>query len=259
MNTVLEELDVSHNSLGSYGAKIIRAALMERSMLQHSLNNTLAIEHNTESSNLLKCNLDDQSRGSRSNSSPQSVSSSATSDYEHNHNNHDNSRSTTKRRKRKRNKKNKQKQNEDGNGNGNEENDDEKAVDLQLQRHDKASSSQPSLLDKKSKRLSLSPCIDRRAKSSIIRSPYRPNKQLLEKWMTPSQLSYIQSQLGIWINFEGNFLKEEVFNSITHGLGFLLSVIASTILMNFARDHSIRCQIACAVFSFTLFFMYLSS
>ena len=69
----------------------------------------------------------------------------------------------------------------------------------------------------------------------------------------------MEEKLQVWINFEGNFLKEEVFNSVTHGLGLLLSFLGSFILVNESSYHSTRCYISCIIYSFTLFFMYLSS
>merc|ERR1719295_918808 len=94
---------------------------------------------------------------------------------------------------------------------------------------------------------------------SDLRSPYIPNRQLWSQWISGKQLHYLQESMGLFINFDGNFMKEEVFNSVTHGLGLVLAVIASAILMHDASRYSILCQAACGIFSFTLFFMYLAS
>merc|ERR1719295_146800 len=94
---------------------------------------------------------------------------------------------------------------------------------------------------------------------SDLRSPYIPNRQLWSQWISGKQLQYLQESMGLFINFDGNFMKEEVFNSVTHGLGLVLAVIASAILMHDASRYSILCQVACGIFSFTLFFMYLAS
>jgi len=203
LNTSLEELDISHNKIGSYGANVIRAALMERQMLQ--CNNLKMIE-----------------------ASPQHAFNLNATNNDHNN---EMTQSTMNLY----------------------------GVQQHEERLKNPGNSSPEQESEEKASGTTSPVQVRRARSNRLRSPYRPNQQLLQKWVTPAQLSYIQSQLGIFIKFEGNFLKEEVFNSVTHGVGLVLSIIASFILLNVASYHSYLCQIACGIFSFTLFFMYLSS
>ena len=55
-------------------------------------------------------------------------------------------------------------------------------------------------------------------------------------------------------------VKEEVFNSITHGIGALLSIAALVILVAFASVQGDPWRIVSfSVYGFTLFFLYLSS
>lgn len=55
-------------------------------------------------------------------------------------------------------------------------------------------------------------------------------------------------------------LKEEIFNSITHGIGALLSIVALVILVAFASIRGDVWRIVSfSIYGFTLFFLYLSS
>eukprot|EP01084_Bolivina_argentea_P126621 224165_1 len=208
INTVLEELDISHNSLGSYGAKIIRAALMERSILQTANQLCIASPQHAQIKEFQLNDTQNQSDDLSSKVSPESKTLVTKDQKIVKHKDHDEESRCS-------------------------HDTDEKAC--------------------------TSPMQLRRERSSMLRSPYRPSKQILERWMTPSQLEFLQAQLGIFIKFEGNFFKEEVFNSVTHGLGLLLSIIASIVLMHESSYYSLLCQVASGIFCFTLFFMYLSS
>jgi len=55
-------------------------------------------------------------------------------------------------------------------------------------------------------------------------------------------------------------LKEEIFNSITHGVGALLSIAALVVLVAFASAKGDAWEIVSfSIYGFTLFFLYLSS
>ena len=54
--------------------------------------------------------------------------------------------------------------------------------------------------------------------------------------------------------------REEIFNSVSHGIGALLSIAALVILVAFASVHgSVRQIVSFSIYGFTLFFLYLSS
>lgn len=55
-------------------------------------------------------------------------------------------------------------------------------------------------------------------------------------------------------------LKEEIFNSISHGVGVILSIVALVILVSFASIRGDVWRIVSfSIYGFTLFFLYLSS
>lgn len=55
-------------------------------------------------------------------------------------------------------------------------------------------------------------------------------------------------------------VKEEIFNSITHGIGALLSLVALVVLVSFASIQGDAWRIVSfSIYGFTLFFLYLSS
>ena len=63
------------------------------------------------------------------------------------------------------------------------------------------------------------------------------------------------------LRVEGNYVFEEVMNSLTHGLGFVASVIGTILLMNEASlpEASPYHFWSCFIFSLSLMFLYLSS
>jgi len=63
----------------------------------------------------------------------------------------------------------------------------------------------------------------------------------------------------IILDLEGNLVLEEVLNSITHGLGVILSVVATTYLLGRASDYGISEYIAAAMYSSSLLLLYMSS
>lgn len=69
------------------------------------------------------------------------------------------------------------------------------------------------------------------------------------------------SARGLEIATMGNYVFEEIMNSVTHGLGFLLSIIGTVILMSEAADtYSTDYHFwACLLFSFTLLFLFMCS
>ncbi|WP_084019085.1 PAQR family membrane homeostasis protein TrhA [Desulfuribacillus alkaliarsenatis] len=55
-------------------------------------------------------------------------------------------------------------------------------------------------------------------------------------------------------------IKEEIFNSVTHGIGALLSLVALVVLVSFASIQGDPWRIVSfSIYGFTLFFLYLSS
>ncbi|OEF98747.1 hypothetical protein BHF68_00195 [Desulfuribacillus alkaliarsenatis] len=55
-------------------------------------------------------------------------------------------------------------------------------------------------------------------------------------------------------------MKEEIFNSVTHGIGALLSLVALVVLVSFASIQGDPWRIVSfSIYGFTLFFLYLSS
>jgi len=66
---------------------------------------------------------------------------------------------------------------------------------------------------------------------------------------------------GIDMNIRGNFVFEEVLNSVSHGVGFLLSVVGAILLMTESMaNHSTDYHFwACFLFSFSLMFLFLAS
>jgi len=55
-------------------------------------------------------------------------------------------------------------------------------------------------------------------------------------------------------------IKEEIFSSITHGIGALLSIVALVVLVSFASIQGDAWRIVSfSIYGFTLFFLYLSS
>ena len=63
------------------------------------------------------------------------------------------------------------------------------------------------------------------------------------------------------IETQGNFVFEEVLNSVSHGIGFFLSIVAGQILVSAAYDQKLGPfhYWGCVVFSFSLIFLFLSS
>lgn len=63
------------------------------------------------------------------------------------------------------------------------------------------------------------------------------------------------------VEVDGNFVFEEVLNAGTHGLGFIMSILGSILLMTEASREGKSAEhfYACAVFSFSLMFLYLAS
>jgi len=66
---------------------------------------------------------------------------------------------------------------------------------------------------------------------------------------------------GMILQTSGNFVFEEILNSVSHGVAFIASVIASCVLISAAAAHhlSVYHFWACALYSFSLMFLFLSS
>jgi hemolysin III len=61
---------------------------------------------------------------------------------------------------------------------------------------------------------------------------------------------------------QGNFVAEELMNSVSHGLGFLLSVVGAILLMDEALASQEKTDYhfwACILFSSSLLFLFLAS
>ena len=59
----------------------------------------------------------------------------------------------------------------------------------------------------------------------------------------------------------GNFVFEEILNSVSHGVAFIVSVVASCVLISEAAEQHLTTYHfwACALYSFSLMFLFLSS
>lgn len=67
---------------------------------------------------------------------------------------------------------------------------------------------------------------------------------------------------GLALQTNGNFVFEEILNSVSHGLAFLASIIAANLLITQSvdMDHSTDYHFwACTLYSFALMFLFLSS
>ena len=331
---IQEELDLSHNSLGSYGARIIRTALMERSLLQAQ---PLAIEApsdaetaatttttttaattatanatNNNIGSLKKLSLKDEDTPKKRRSKRSQSSQSQSSQFSTDDTNQTSSTSPlrggtknkqNKRKKSKKNRKNVSKTTSSKNADLTNEN--ENIITGANSTHSSSSklkqtsstSSSSSRSSKSGIKTSKSDNKDGNESNSLLFGSKSqgagsssssasllnvdsyiwalPGKMrnklipavanefeqinLISPWMSVENYRKMEEKLQVWINFEGNFMKEEVFNSVTHGLGILLSVLGGFILLHNASYHSWRCYVSCAIYCFTLFFMYLSS
>lgn len=77
-----------------------------------------------------------------------------------------------------------------------------------------------------------------------------------------SSLQCICNPIGLELITEGNFVFEEVLNATTHGFGFLLSVVGTTVLMNAVVEYEATTDYhywACLIYSVSLMFLFLFS
>jgi len=62
------------------------------------------------------------------------------------------------------------------------------------------------------------------------------------------------------INIEGNYVFEEILNSLSHAVGILLACVGTVVLLGETYNKgSIRHNWACAIYSYSLIFLYVSS
>lgn len=76
------------------------------------------------------------------------------------------------------------------------------------------------------------------------------------------QLECSCKETGLVLMKAGNFVFEEILNAATHAIGFLLSVVGACVLMNASGElgHSTDYHFwACAVYSFSLLYLFLAS
>lgn len=66
---------------------------------------------------------------------------------------------------------------------------------------------------------------------------------------------------GVLIQTNGNYVFEEILNSVSHGIAFLLSIICSNLLVSesLSRNGTDYHFWACSIYSFSLIFLFLSS
>ena len=67
---------------------------------------------------------------------------------------------------------------------------------------------------------------------------------------------------GMSVVTNGNFVFEEILNSLSHGLAFLVSVVGANLLISRAADETSYTDYhfwACVLYSFSLMFLFLSS
>jgi len=63
----------------------------------------------------------------------------------------------------------------------------------------------------------------------------------------------------IEVDLEGNLVLQEIMNSITHGLGILLCIIGTILLINRVKHKPSRYVVSCSVYSASLLVLYTSS
>jgi hemolysin III len=65
----------------------------------------------------------------------------------------------------------------------------------------------------------------------------------------------------LWVRpVENNYSRGEILaNSITHGIGTALAIVGAVVLIGASWGGGLRLEVSCAVFSFTLIFVYLCS
>jgi len=61
------------------------------------------------------------------------------------------------------------------------------------------------------------------------------------------------------VDMGGNLVFQEIMNTVTHGLGVILSIIGSSLLHRRVHDKPINYVISCGVYSASLLILYLSS
>lgn len=83
--------------------------------------------------------------------------------------------------------------------------------------------------------------------------------QFLHQFISVAQFTLLQQRLQLFINFDGNFLKEEILNCVTHALGICLSILGCILLFVESYGRSNKCRISCLIYSFSIFLMYFSS
>lgn len=67
------------------------------------------------------------------------------------------------------------------------------------------------------------------------------------------------TKLGVVVRADGNYVFEEILNSVSHGFGFILSLIGAVLLMTEAAQRSDYHFWPCFLYSFSLCFLFLSS
>lgn len=63
----------------------------------------------------------------------------------------------------------------------------------------------------------------------------------------------------IHIDLDGNLAFQEIMNGVTHGIGIMLCTIGTAMLSERVKHKSMRHVMSCAVYSFSLFVLYMSS
>ena len=106
--------------------------------------------------------------------------------------------------------------------------------------------------------------------ADILRNALNENKTIKKINLSRNALGYhsinnlqcVCQPKGIDIDIMGNFVFEEVLNSVSHGVGFMLSVVGTIILMSETVANNNRTDYhfwACFLFSFSLMFLFLAS
>jgi len=71
--------------------------------------------------------------------------------------------------------------------------------------------------------------------------------------------SLVARKSAVSIRMEGNIVLAEILSSVTHGVGALLSLIGSSLLMNRASKQSSTHQVAAGVYAASLVLLYITS
>jgi len=74
-----------------------------------------------------------------------------------------------------------------------------------------------------------------------------------------SRVPGVESASGLVVEVAGNFVTEELWNAVTHGAAFVLSIVGSCIILYKVSGAPVHHIWGCVLFSLSLLFMFLAS